>query len=237
MAVWLLLPIAGLIFFLTLFICVDVWYFVRAVYVFLTQGWHRRDCKTHPLSEDELFKEHVTNGIVMFSDLDLNLHMNNSKYLRELDFGRVGIWLHKGIRDVLLDQRAIILVNAINVRYRRSLELFQRFEVHTKIVAWEEKALYLEQRMITKDKFVVAIALVKMAVRGASTDDIVASMCGGKKISSPKPSAELRAWQESINVSSKRLKEECGTTSNRTTQTTKSIPVSMVTNRHQPSKK
>ena len=45
----------------------------------------------------EVLKEHVTNCVVMPSDLDFNLHMNNSKYLRELDFGRFGLYVDKGL--------------------------------------------------------------------------------------------------------------------------------------------
>ena len=74
--------------------------------------------------------------------------MNNSKHLRELDFGRFGLYIDKGLWEILIRRSAVFLVNAISIRYRRSLQLFQKFEVHTKILAWDEKVLYLEQRLI-----------------------------------------------------------------------------------------
>ena len=37
--------------------------------------------------------QNVTKGVFMPSDLDFNLHMNNSKYLRELDFGRFSLYI------------------------------------------------------------------------------------------------------------------------------------------------
>ena len=134
--------------------------------------------------------------------------MNNSKHLRELDFGCFGLYIDKGLREILIRCGVVFLVNAISIRYRRSLQLFQKFEVHTKILAWDEKVLYLEQRLITtSDNFVAAIALVKMAIKGITTPELIRIMCG-QVIASPAPSSELKMWQESINLSSKHLREE-----------------------------
>ena len=152
--------------------------------------------------------QNVTKGVFMPSDLDFNLHMNNSKYLRELDFGRFGLYIDKGLWEILIRRGAVFLVDAISIRYRCSLQLFQKFEVHTKILAWDEKVLYLEQRLITtSDNFVAAIALVKMAIKGITTPELIRIMCG-QVIASPAPSSELKMWQESINLSSKHLREE-----------------------------
>ena len=102
----------------------------------------------------------------------------------------------------------MFLVNAISIRYRHSLQLFQKFEVHTKILSWDEKVLYLEQRLITtSDNFVAAIALVKMAIKGITTPELIRIMCG-HVIASPAPSSELKMRQESINLSSKHLGEK-----------------------------
>ena len=73
--------------------------------------------------------QNVTKGMAMPIDLDFNLHMNNSKYLRELDFGRFGLYIDKGLREILIHCGAVFLVNAISIRYRHSLQLFQKIEV------------------------------------------------------------------------------------------------------------
>ena len=113
--------------------------------------------------------------------------MNNSKHLRELDFGRFGLYIDKGLWEILIRRGAVFLVNAISIRYRRSLQLFQKFEV----LAWDEKVLYLEQRLITtSDNFVAAIALVKMAIKGITTPELIRIMCG-QVIASPAPTSEL----------------------------------------------
>ena len=56
--------------------------------------------------------QNVTKGMVMPIDLDFNLHMNNSKYLRELD-----LYVDQGLREILIYCGAVFLVNAISIRY------------------------------------------------------------------------------------------------------------------------
>ncbi|XP_003383380.1 PREDICTED: protein THEM6-like [Amphimedon queenslandica] len=202
-----------LVVILSLFAYIDVWYFLRSI-VFITSLIIKgRKDSARKLTKEELLKELVTKGVVMPSDLDFNLHMNNSKYLREMDFGRFAIYIEKGLRKALGHHSAVMLVGAISIRYRRSLQLFQKFEVHTRILAWEEKVIYLEQRIVnTADGFVASIALVKMAIKGTTASELLKTICG-HIVASPFPSAELRAWQESISLSSKHLREESSTKS------------------------
>ena len=101
-----------------------------------------------------------------------------------------GLYVDKRLWEILIRCGAVFLVNAISIRYRHSLQLFQKFEVHTKILAWDEKVLYLEQRLITtSDNFVAAIALVKMAIKGITTPELIRIMCG-HVIASPAPSLQ-----------------------------------------------
>ena len=46
-----------------------------------------------------------------------------------------------------------------------------------------------------------------MAIKGITTPELIRIMCG-HVIASPAPSSELKMWQESINLSSKHLREE-----------------------------
>ena len=211
------LPMAMLIVIFVccvLFIFFDVWYFIRFTYVFFVQRSKKRNIDENPLEEEDLYKEYVTSGIVLLSDLDMYMHMNNSKYGRECDFGRVGMYIRSGMKHALNKHHGRTLVNAINIRYRRPMHLFQCFDIYTSILCWEDNALYLEQKVITTDGFVTSIALVKMAIRGVSCSEVISAMCGGKKVVSRKLSPELKSWQDSILQSSKRLKQELASKSN-----------------------
>ena len=191
---------------LMLFACVDVWYFVRAIY-FILKGKQKRG------SSEDLLKPVVLHGMVLPSDVDLHLHMNNSKYLREMDFGRIQMYLQSGIRQEASKHRAATLVAAISIRYRKSIQLWERFSLSTKLVHWNDDALYLEQRFIGKAGFTYAIAMVKMVVRSksgrVSPAEIVKCIANeGKVVEPPPPSPELKCWIESIEKSSESLKNE-----------------------------
>ena len=89
-----------------LFAFVDVWYFVRFFLLLLRVKLKRLLRRVSGgermiFPEDFLSREYGVYGIVLPSDLDWMCHMNNSKYLREMDFGRVGLTVEWGLGDVL----------------------------------------------------------------------------------------------------------------------------------------
>ena len=209
---------AILLALLVLFAFVDVWYFVRFFYL-MAKASTLRFMKTslgvgrkHTLGD--LLRPIVLRGMVLPSDIDFLMHMNNSKYLREMDFGRSKLYLESGLREETRKVRAATLVAAISIRYRRSLRLWQLFTLTTRLVYWNDNAFYLEQRFTGRDGFVHAIAFVKMVVRSESgrvSPGEVAKKVGregGGDVESPSPSPELKDWIESLEKSSKSMKNE-----------------------------
>jgi acyl-CoA thioesterase FadM len=74
--------------------------------------------------------------------------MNNGRYLTLMDLGRLDLLLRNGaIRHVLRERWYPVLAGTM-VRFRRPLNLFQKFEIRTRIVSWDSKWIYLEQRML-----------------------------------------------------------------------------------------
>ena len=58
-----------------------------------------------------------------------------------------------------------VLQHAAIIRYRRPLNLFTPFKLHTKLVWFDSRSLYFEHRFITlHDGFVRAIALAKVRI-------------------------------------------------------------------------
>lgn len=148
-------------------------------------------------------------GVVLPSDLDLNLHMNNSKYLREMDFGRFSHILEKHIYSTVLSLGGTIVVAATMIRYRRSLQLWQRFKLKTEILCWGSDVLYMEQRFVGGDGFVYAVALLKMSVkgRGSIVEKVLEKVCTVAPQSPPFP-PEVQSWVETIARSKERMKKE-----------------------------
>lgn len=115
--------------------------------------------RLHPLSESIL---HLT---VLPNDLDLNFHMNNGRFQSVMDLGRLDLILRTGLMKHVFSKRWAPLVGGFNIRYRQSLKPFQRYRLHTKIIGWDEKWFYMEQR-VTRSNRLIAVALVKTLLRG-----------------------------------------------------------------------
>lgn len=85
---------------------------------------------------------------VLPTDLDLLLHMNNGKYLSILDVGRLDLLLRSGLWQVLTDRGWYPVVAGQTISYRRSLRLGQRFEVHTRVLGFDDRWGYIEQTFV-----------------------------------------------------------------------------------------
>lgn len=109
----------------------------------------------------------------MTNDIDtLISHMNNSRYLRELDFARVDFYERTGLYKTIVDLGGSIVQGAATIRYRRFIKPFSRFTVTSKIIYWDEQSIYMEHRFIGKsDGFVHAIAICKQRVITCSADE------------------------------------------------------------------
>jgi acyl-CoA thioesterase FadM len=98
--------------------------------------------------------------IVWPPDLDVLLHVNNGVYLSMLDVARVDLMLRSGIGRRLRKTGIYPVVAAQTIRYRRSLQLFQTFEVETKVIGWDEKAFIIQHQFLRRGEL-VAEAVVR----------------------------------------------------------------------------
>lgn len=142
-----------------------------------------------------LFEESVVHFRVWPNDLDFNLHMNNGRYLTLMDLGRLDLMARQGIFKLLLQNRWQPLVAAQTMVYRRALKPFQRYSLHSRVVCWDDKFVYLEQRFQVGDQL-AASAIVKAAVRGAGRTlrprELLKAI-GQERRSPPMPPA-IKAW-------------------------------------------
>ena len=80
-------------------------------------------------------------------ELDINVHMNNAKYLAVMDLGRTDWIVRTKARRLMTVEKMSPVVGGVIVRYRRSLKLFQRYDLKTRLLGWDERWLYIEQIM------------------------------------------------------------------------------------------
>ncbi len=131
--------------------------FVRFFFTILHSFFRRR---LHPLSESVLHLK------VWPIDLDLNLHMNNGRFLSVMDLGRVDLLLRTGLGLEVLKHRWQPLVGGGCIRYKYSLSIFRSYRLRTRVIGWDEKWLFIEQRFEYRRR-TVAVGLVKAMFRGA----------------------------------------------------------------------
>jgi acyl-CoA thioesterase FadM len=84
--------------------------------------------------------------IVWPPDLDVLGHVNNGVYLSMLDVARVDLMLRSGMAPKLRRAGFYPVVAAETIRFRRSLQLFQAFEVETTVIGWDEKAILIQHQ-------------------------------------------------------------------------------------------
>jgi acyl-CoA thioesterase FadM len=107
-----------------------------------------------------LFEESRVTYCVWPSDCDLNLHMNNGRYLTFMDLGRVHLTAQSGLLREAWRRRWMPVLAAAEITYLRSLKPFARFELVTRLLTWDDKYVYLEQRF-ERDGELFAHAYVK----------------------------------------------------------------------------
>jgi acyl-CoA thioesterase FadM len=132
---------------------------------------------------------------VLPNDLDLNLHMNNGRYLTVMDLGRIDFLIRAGSPRLFLRNRWQPLIGGTIIRYRFGLRAFERFEVATRILCWDEKWFYFEQR-VENSQGIAAIALSKALVRDrdgtVSPDSVLRSV--GIAAERPDPALSVSRW-------------------------------------------
>lgn len=85
---------------------------------------------------------------VGLSDIDINLHLTNSRYLYLMDLGRLGLMVQGRIGRELLRRRIAPVIVELDIKYRRELKLGQRYTLDTRVVAIKGKVVELEQTFL-----------------------------------------------------------------------------------------
>lgn len=133
----------------------------RLFWLILTQSFRSRANIMGPVD---------TNIRVYPNDLDIFLHVNNGVYLTYADLGRTDLMLRSDVFKLIRQQGWYPVVAAETIQFKKSLRLGQQFTISTKILGWDERSIYLEQRFTHNGEW-VATALI---------DAIFLSKEGGK---------------------------------------------------------
>lgn len=95
------------------------------------------------------------------SDLDVLLHMNNGRYLTVMDLGRVDSIIRSGIRRRLRELGWYTVIASETIRFRESLGPFEKFELRTRLLGWDDRSFYMRQTFVRAER-TVAVAVVRI---------------------------------------------------------------------------
>ena len=82
------------------------------------------------------------NTIVLPNDLDLNLHMNNGRYMTFCDFNRVDLFVRTGLAKLMVKNGWAPIVAHHTMTYLKPLSVFTRVKVTMEITHWDDKYFY-----------------------------------------------------------------------------------------------
>lgn len=94
------------------------------------------------------------------TDLDLLMHMNNGKYLSLMDLGRMDLMIRSGWWKTIQQIGWYPVVADQTISYRRSLNPFVRFTLHSRILGLNERGVFMEQLFTVKGR-VYARAVIR----------------------------------------------------------------------------
>lgn len=101
------------------------------------------------------------------NDLDLNLHVNNGRYLALADIARMHWFLRTGALGVAKREGAIPIVGDAIAKFRRDLKLLQAFEIQTRLLGWDHRWGFLEHRFVRGGR-VLGVVAIRGVFKGPS---------------------------------------------------------------------
>ena len=166
------------------------------MYPFLRLFANLRHAKRLP--EASVLDLNVSQHRVSLFDCDIFLEMNNGRILTIYEFGRWQLSQRTGLLAALRERGWGFSVAGASIRYRKRLLPFERFEMRTRVLGWDERFLYMEQGMYKASGECASHCLFRTAVvsqhRAVPTQELSA-MLGLDPVSPPLP-AWARAWTE-----------------------------------------
>jgi acyl-CoA thioesterase FadM len=135
--------------------------------------------------------------------------MTNSRYLSMMDLGRTDMVIRTGMGKFAFKHKWLGIAGASTIRWRKELNIFDKITVETKILGWDDKWFYVEQRLVSGG-IVRSIAIIRVTfykkggiVPCRKVVDIVEP-----GLKSPKFPHTIKLWIELEDEMRNRLKDE-----------------------------
>ncbi len=119
------------------------------MYPFIRLAWqmfkHRKDTQIAPTDT------HISHHYCLPWDIDLWMELNNGRTLTLYDMARIPLARKAGLLSALRDNEWGLTMAGCSVRYRRRVRMFEKIEIRSRLVCFDDKFMYLEQSMWKKN--------------------------------------------------------------------------------------
>lgn len=149
-----------------------------------------------------IFDTTVLRMRVLPNDLDFNGHVNNGRYYTLADIGRMDFVLRTGAAKVALQRKAAPIVGDNMAKFRKDLKLFERYELHTRVLGWDEKWVFMEHRFVRGGR-VAGLVLMRGLFRARDGVVTPAELLHDMQVDVPSP--VLPAWVSEWSAACDRL--------------------------------
>lgn len=131
------------------------------------------------------------------TDCDINMHLNNGRYLTFMDLGRVHLLGQVKLWSAMRKRGWFPVLAGVEINYIRPINPLQKFDLVTRLLAWDEKYFYIEQRFEV-DRRLCASALVKgvFLAGGKRVDNAEVLQAVAPGFAPPAIPAMIRHWNK-----------------------------------------
>ena len=91
---------------------------------------------------------------VLPNDIDINLHMNNGRYLTICDLTRVDMFIRTGLAKTMIKEKWIPVISEHTMKYKKGLKLFQKYTIKMEVTGWDEKSFKMLHTFIVGERVV-----------------------------------------------------------------------------------
>lgn len=116
---------------------------LRFIFIFFRQKWND--------NKDPLALT-TYNFRVMPWDMDLNLHLTNTRYPALIDVGRVQWFAEIGLLPLIMSNGWRTVVASQTVTFVREIKPFTKVDIESRVLYWDRKYLYSEHRFLVEGK-------------------------------------------------------------------------------------
>jgi acyl-CoA thioesterase FadM len=111
--------------------------------------------------------ESVVRFTALPHDCDLNFHLNAGRTVSFMDVGRIELIARMRLLHPMLRRGWRPVGGGTVVRFRREVLPFERFDVRSRVVGWDEKWIYVEH-VVEKNGLFCAIGHMRTVIRAKS---------------------------------------------------------------------